>query len=140
MIRTYLSGRSRRLAFWLWSLGVLAANTAATAIIIVVAPGLMSSDSPLRVMLWLAWGLAAVRRLRDAGWPIWLAVFPPAASMAGQVLYERSESQHDVAQALLRLQVEAAANLFVVAAVVLLGCLPSRPPKAAPGETADVFG
>lgn len=139
-VMAYLRGRSRRLAFWLWSLGVLGANLAATAIIIAFAPGHLSSDPPLRVMLWLVWALAAVRRLRDAGWPTWLAALPPVASTVAQALYLQSDGGHDVAQLLLRAQAQTAAGLFVAAAVALLGCLPSRPREVAPQDRADVFG
>ncbi|PVM92090.1 hypothetical protein DDF62_02750 [Caulobacter radicis] len=140
-VGAYLRGRSRRLEFWLWCAGVLAANMAATAIIATVAPNLLSLDWPLRLLLWLVWVVAAVRRLRDARWPLWLSVPAPIASLASAAFFDLAYGQHDVAfHVVLRIQVEGAVLALVAGAVILLGCLPSRAPRIEPKTRAEVFG
>ncbi|PLR25154.1 hypothetical protein SGCZBJ_13050 [Caulobacter zeae] len=140
-VGAYLRGRSPRLAFWLWSAGVLAANMAATAIIASVAPNLLSSDWPLRLLLWLVWLVAAVRRLRDARWPLWLSVPAPVASLASAAFFDLAHDQHDVAfHVVLRIQVEGVVLVLVAGAVILVGCLPSRPPRIQPQARAEAFG
>ncbi len=140
-VGAYLHGRSRRLEFWLWCAGVLAANTAATAIIVTVAPDLLSLDWPLRVLLWFAWTLAAVRRLRDARWPLWLGAPAPIVSLASAAFFDLARDQHDVAvHVVLRMQIGGVVLALVAGVVILLGCLPSRAPRIEPQTRAEVFG
>ncbi|PVM90764.1 DUF805 domain-containing protein [Caulobacter endophyticus] len=137
----YLTGRGERLEYWLSFVGLLVAAF--------VALELIRNELFADAMDWLTlavWSAFAARRLRDAGLPFWLAPFPAPIILLtialnkafavdpGRLNIEGSSTEFSTS--LFNL----GAALLMVGLIVVLGCLPSRKPKAAPGETAEVFG
>ena len=105
---------------------------------------------PLAVPLWalraaslLVWCPIAVRRLRDAGLPPWLAAFPLVIPLAIGGLQRLAPIFDLEARDTLGLNLSLGLTglALVVCLVALLGVWPPRRPAApAPEQQAEVFG
>jgi len=137
LANAYLRGRGRRREYWLSLIAILVAIFA----VLEIPHDEVFGD----IVDWVSlgvWCLFASRRLRDAGLPFWLAPFPLAVILVGLGLDRAFDVEPTVidpnAVSVSLFLVTAVAVLVVLVGV--LGCLPSRPPKATAGETAEVFG
>lgn len=131
----WLQGRGRRLEYWIMVVAIVAA---------VVLAHLSGAAAPLwalRSASFILWCPIAVRRLRDAGLPLWLAPFPLAIPLlvAGvQRLLPASglPGAGGPAQSL-----GLASLALVLCLVMLLGVWPPKPPPPPGAERqAEVFG
>jgi uncharacterized membrane protein YhaH (DUF805 family) len=132
----WLGGRGRRREYWIAIVAILAA---------VVTGMLVPVDIPLWTLRWAglaAWCPIAVRRLRDAGLPLWLAPFPLVIPVAVNGLRKLAMSGLDVRDALgLAMPIGLAGMALVLCLIVLLGVWPPRRPAApSPEQRAELFG
>ncbi|MEH0198498.1 hypothetical protein V7S57_13780 [Caulobacter sp. CCNWLY153] len=137
LVLAYLTGRGRRLEYWLSLIAMLVAVFA----VLEIPHNDLFSDTVDWVSL-VVWCAFAARRLRDAGLPFWLAPFPLPIVLVGIGLNRTLGVPPSVAENpdVSMSAFSLAAALVLVALVFVLGCLPSRTPKATTRETADVFG
>ncbi|PLR25155.1 hypothetical protein SGCZBJ_13055 [Caulobacter zeae] len=137
LVLAYLRGRGRRLEYWLSLIAMIVGVFA----VLEIPHDELFGDAVDWVSL-AVWCAFAARRLRDAGLPFWLAPFPLPIVLVGLALNRIVGVPPSVAaspEASMSLASLLAA-LTLLALVFVLGCLPSRAPKATTRETADIFG
>ncbi|MDG2527537.1 hypothetical protein [Caulobacter endophyticus] len=135
-IGNYLAGQSKRREYWASAVALSAVNI-----------GLMSLpvSPPADLMNWTTlaiWCVIAARRLRAAGLPFWLAPFPLISFLVDKGVHSVILVSGAPVMAGLRnaAQINLATTILIFALVLILGCLPSRAPKPAPQDRAEVFG
>ena len=90
----------------------------------------------------VVWCAFASRRLRDAGLPFWAAPFPLPVILIGAGLNRLFPTPpEELTRTVTQVStISLVSTLFLLALVVVLGCLPSLAPKATADQTAEVFG
>lgn len=133
----WLQGRGRRLEYWIMVVAIVAA---------VVLAHLSGAAAPLwalRSASFILWCPIAVRRLRDAGLPLWLAPFPLAIPLliAGVQRLLPASGPGPLEATGLAQSLGLASLALVLCLVMLLGVWPPKPPPPPGAERrAEVFG
>lgn len=136
MIGRYLGGRAQRREFWAWVVVLVAA-----AIGYLFTPLAMRSLDPLYWSLLACWCVIAVRRLRDAGLPVWLAPFPLVAVWIALGLHRLVIEADLVRSRALRDDISRYVTLAAIVLIAIVGVWPRKAaPPASPQEQAEVFG
>jgi uncharacterized membrane protein YhaH (DUF805 family) len=137
-IRRFLTGRGRRLEYWLAVIAISAASLTIVNLVRNAFTGEVLDWSSLAV-----WCVFAARRTRDAGRPIWLA-FSPFVLMLGakgvKWLLFLTDAALFVAPG-VRTAADTAMGLFVLGLAIVLGVWKSKPvTQISPERQAEVFG
>ncbi|MDG2527535.1 hypothetical protein [Caulobacter endophyticus] len=128
-ILSWLGGRGRRREYWFGFAGFVALLAASRI------TGDTGSSLLIKFLALLAWMLLSARRLRDIGWPAWLALFPLLMMGLG------------VAQVIISLTGKATVLMTGIigwswlAFIIVIGAWKPRPADITdPERQAEVFG